>query len=231
MRLLGAAIGVVFILCIPVFLVTSNLAWAVNSVGLYEYGFNKYDVGEALSLDDEELLQAARDLIRYFNSDEESIQIEIDQDGVSLSLFNERETIHLKEVKGLIGLCYNLQLATAASLAAIVIGGFIWQRKRFWPSLAKMALGGGVLTIALLALIGIAALINFDWLFLGFHHPFFGGDTWILDPAIDKLIVMFPPQFFYDAALFVVGAIVVEALIISGIAGFLVLRRRTVKAG
>jgi len=226
-RVLGPVAVALFILCVTIFLITSNLTLAVNSVRLYEYGFNKYDVSEAIGIEDEELLRTARELMHYFNSDEESIQITVvTEDGEELDLFNAREIIHLKEVKGLIRFCYNLQVATFGCLAAIAIGGFIWQRKRFGPSLAKMALGGGAITIALLILVGIAALVNFDWLFLGFHRLFFGGDTWILDPATDYLIMMFPPGFFYDAALFVVGAIIVEALIIGGIGGFFVLRRR-----
>jgi integral membrane protein (TIGR01906 family) len=92
--------------------------------------------------------------------------------------------------------------------------------------MAKMALGGGALTIALLIIVGIVALVNFDWLFLGFHRLFFGSDTWILNPATDYLIMMFPEGFFSDAALFVVTATVVEALVIGGIAGFFVRRRR-----
>lgn len=225
-RLLSALAAALFILCLPILLVTANLAAAVNSPRLYEYGFDKYQVSEALGIEDKELLQAARELIHYFNSDEESIQILIHRGDAVSSLFNEREVTHLKEVKGLIGLCYNLQLAAFSCLAAIAVGGFLWQRRRFWPSLAKMALGGGALTIVLLALIGIAALVNFDWLFLGFHRLFFSGDTWILNPATDNLIVMFPPGFFYDAALFVIGAIIVEALIIGGIGGFFVFRGR-----
>lgn len=226
-RVLGPVGVTLFILCVPIFLITSNLTLAVNSVRLYEYGFNKYDVSEAIGIEDEELLRTARELMHYFNSDEESIQITVvTEDGEELDLFNAREIIHLKEVKGLIRLCYNLQLATFGCLAAIAIGGFISQRKRFGSSLAKMALGGGAITIALLILVGIAALVNFDWLFLGFHRLFFGGDTWILDPATDYLIMMFPPGFFYDAALFVVGAIIVEALIIGGLGGFFVLRGR-----
>jgi uncharacterized protein YneF (UPF0154 family) len=38
--------------------------------------------------------------------------------------------------------------------------------------------------------------------------------------------MMFPEGFFSDAALFVVTATVVEALVIGGIAGFFVRRRR-----
>lgn len=229
-RVLGPVAVALFILCVPIFLITTNLASAVNSGRLYDYGFNKYEVSEAIGVEDEELLRAARELIYYFNSGEESIQITVvTTEGEELDLFNAREIIHLREVKGLIRLCYNLQVVTFGCLAAIAIGGFVWQRKRFGPLLAKMALGGGALTIALIILVGIAALVDFDWLFLGFHRLFFGGDTWILNPAIDKLIVMFPPGFFYDAALFVIGAIIVEAVIVGGIGGFFMLRRRRAK--
>jgi len=232
LRIIGVLVVLLFILCVPIFLVTSNLAWAVNSMRLYEYGFNKYDVSQAIGIEDEELLRAARELIRYFNSGEESIQIAVvSKEGEELDLFNEREIIHLGEVKGLIGLCYNLQVATFGCLLAVAVGGFLWHQRRFGPLLAKMALGGGALTIGLLILVGIAALVDFDLLFIGFHRLFFSSDTWILDPATDNLIVMFPPAFFYDAGLFVIGAIIVEALIIGGIGGFFVLRGRRVRAG
>ena len=224
LRILSAiAIGL-FILCIPIFLLTTNLAWAVNSVRLYEYGFNKYDVREATGIEDEELLVAAREMIHYFNWGKEPIQITISApDGEEL--FSEREVAHLRDVKGLIGLCYHLKEATFGYLVAFAIGGFIWQRRRFAPFsnlLAKMMVGGSILTIALLIVVGIVALVSFDWLFLNFHRLFFSGDSWILSGYLPQ---MFPPGFFYDAALFIVGAIIVEALVIGGMGGFVVLRR------
>ena len=226
LRILAALAMGLFSLCIPIFLLTTNLAWAVNTVRFYEYGFNKYDVSEATGIEDEELLQVVRELIHYFNSKEEPIQITIlTPEGEEL--FNEREVVHLKDVKGLIGLCYHLQVATFGCLAAILIGGFIWQRRRFGPSLAKMALGGGALTIALLLLVGIVALVNFQWLFLSFHRLFFSGDSWILSGYLPQ---MFPEGFFYDAVLFIGGAIIVEALVIGVIGGFFVLSRRRAKS-
>lgn len=222
LRILSALAMGVFILCIPIFLLTTNMAGAVNSARLYEYGFNRYEVSEATGIGDEDLLVVAREMIHYFNSEEEPIQITILAPGGE-ELFNEREVAHLKDVKGLIRLCYNLQVATFGCLAVILIGGFVWQRRRFGPSLAKMALGGGALTIALLLLVGIAALVNFDWLFLNFHRLFFSGDSWILSGSLPQI---FPQGFFYDAALFIVGATIVEALVIGGIGGYFVLRRR-----
>lgn len=225
LRILSALAMGVFILCIPIFLLTTNMAGAVNSVRLYEYGFNRYEVSEATGIGDEELLVVAREMIHYFNSKEEPIQITILAPGGE-ELFNEREVAHLKDVKGLIRLCYNLQVAAFGCLAVILIGGFVWQRRRFAPFsnlLANMMVGGSIFTIALLIVVGIAALVNFDWLFLNFHRLFFSGDSWILSGYLPQI---FPPDFFYDAALFIVGATIVEALVAGGIGGYFVLRKR-----
>jgi integral membrane protein (TIGR01906 family) len=214
LRILGAMAGALFILCLPIFLLTSNLRWAVNEPRLYQYSFDKYEVSEETGIGDEELLAVARGLIHYFNSGER---------GEQLGLFNEREVAHLGEVRGLIGICYHLQEGTFGYLAAFAIGCFIWQRGRFWPRLERMAFWGSALTLALLTLLGIGALVNFQWLFLGFHQLFFGGDSWMLDPS-DYLIRMFPQGFFYDATLFIAGATALEAVVIGGIGGLFMLR-------
>ena len=209
------ALGVgLFILCIPIFLITSNLRWAVNEVRLYEYGFSKYDVSEETGLSDGELLEVAQGFIHYFNTGERGGEFEI---------FNEREVAHLKDVKGLIQLCYHLQEATIGYLIVFTLGGFFWQRKRFAPSLARMMVGGSILAIALLIVMGIVALVNFQWLFRAFHNLFFSGDSWILSGYLPRI---FTEGFFSDAALFIIGAVVVEALVLGGLGGFFVLRGR-----
>ncbi|MBA7594154.1 hypothetical protein ES703_01092 [subsurface metagenome] len=214
LKFLGALGVGIFILCIPIFLVTSNLRWAVNEVRLYEYGFSKYDVSEETGLSDGELLEVAQELIHYVNTGEW---------GEDLEIFNDREVAHLKDVKGLIQLCYHLQEATFGYLIVFTLGGFFWQRKRFTPSLARMMAGGSILASALLLVVGIAALVNFQWLFGAFHRLFFSGDSWILSGYLPRI---FTEGFFSDAALLIIGAVVVEALVIGAIGGFFVLRGR-----
>lgn len=217
---------VVFVLCIPAFLLSSNLTWAVNSVGLYAYGFEKHGVSETTGLSLEELTVAAQEMVQYFNSREEPIEMTVmTPDG--RDLFNEREVDHLGDVKGVVRFCYWVQVGAAAYLAAFVVGGFAWKRRRFAPSLLWGLAGGAAMAVALLLAVGLAGLVSFDWLFLSFHHLFFSGtDTWILNPATDYLIMMFPWGFFYDSALYIAGATLVEAVIVGGVAGVLLLRRR-----
>ena len=212
LRFLGTLGIGLFILCIPFFLITTNLRWAVNEIRLYEYGFNKYMVSEKTGFSDEELNDVAQGLIHYFNTGNGGEEVEI---------FNEREVVHLEDVRSLIVLCYHVQQATLIYLIIFALAGFIWKRKRFAPPIIKMLVGGSILTISLLAFVGIAALANFDWFFTTFHHLFFSGDSWILSGYLAQI---FTWGFFYDAALFIIGAVIVEALVIGGLGGFFICR-------
>ncbi len=212
LRILGTLGIGLFILCIPFFLITTNLRWAVNEIRLYEYGFNKYMVSEKTGFSDEELLDVAQGLVHYFDTGNRGEEFEI---------FNEREVVHLEDVRSLIVLCYHVQLATLVYLIIFALAGFIWKRKRFAPPIIKMLVGGSILTISLLAFVGIVALADFDWFFTTFHHLFFSGDSWILSGYLPQILTW---GFFYDAALFIIGAVVVEALVIGGLGGFFICR-------
>jgi len=217
LRFLGTLGIGLFILCIPFFLITTNLRWAVNEIRLYEYGFNKYMVSEKTGFSDEELLDVAQGLIHYFKTG---------NGGEEFEIFNEREVVHLEDVRSLIVLCYCVQQATLVYLIIFALAGFIWQRKRFTPPVISMMVGGSILTIALLAVLGLAALADFDWLFTTFHHLFFSGDSWILSGYLPQI---FTGGFFYDTALFIIGAVVVEALVIGGLGGFFIRRWRKMR--
>jgi len=220
MKALTAIAGILFIVCIPVFLITTDLRCATNDIRLYQYGFNKYQVSAATGLENEELVDVADRMITYFNSDEEFFETD---------LFNQRELAHLKDVKGLIRLAYYLQLASLAYIAIYVVISFVLRRGAFWPRLARLVIRGSGTTVALLAVFGIWAVIDFDSLFLLSHLVGFSNDLWQLYPG-DNMLLIFPQGFFNDAALFVAAAAVGEAIIIGGISwGFLKLRGRTKK--
>jgi integral membrane protein (TIGR01906 family) len=209
--------GVLFVVCIPALLLTTNLRFAANEIRLYEYGFDKYDVSAAMGMEKDELLQVAGEMIDYFNSDDEFLDLDV---------FDERETAHMKDVKGLVRLAYLLQMISLGFVAVYIAVSFVLKRGAFWRGLAGGLIWGGWTTIALLAALGIWAAIDFDSLFLAFHLSSFSNDLWQLSPG-DSLLLMFPEGFFNDATLFVAGATIVEALIIGALGwGIIVVRRR-----
>ncbi|HEY93445.1 MAG TPA: DUF1461 domain-containing protein, partial [Dehalococcoidia bacterium] len=104
----------VFILCVPFLLLTAVIAIAFNSVSLYEYGFDKYNVVSTTGLARTELVKSAETLISYFNSGDEYIDLIVEKDGVEFELFTREESIHMKDVKGLVRLDYGVLAGTLA---------------------------------------------------------------------------------------------------------------------
>ena len=217
MKIISTVTRWLFILCLPVLLLTASIGWAVNSLWLYEYGFDKYGVSQTTGLAESELEAAARGLISYFNSNEDSINLAVIKDNASFNLFNEREVAHMSDVKELIRLDYGVALGTL-----IYILGYaainLFQRKD-WRQLARGTVGGSGLTLVLMLALGSGILLNFDRLFWQFHLISFTNDLWLLDPSRDYLIMLFPGGFWYDAAIFCALSTVVAAIILGGVAG------------
>ncbi len=219
MKILGISTKWLFILCLPFLLLTASLGWAVNSLWLYKYGFNKYNVSQTAGLAEVELEKAAKGLISYFNSDEEYISLTVVKDGQPLELFNQREVIHLKDVKGLIWLAYWVLLGTLIYILGYAGVSFFWRKQRYWRRLARGVVGGSSATLALMLALGLGTLLGFDQLFLQFHLISFTNPFWQLDPTKDYLIMLFPQGFWYDATLFCVLATTVGAVVLGGVAG------------
>jgi len=228
LKVLNIAAKWIFILFLPVLLLTASIGWAVNSAWLYQYGFHKYDVSSPTSLADSELEKAATGLIGYFNSNEEYIDLTVIKNDKPFVLFNQREVIHLKDVKGLIWLDYWVLLGTLIYVLGYGGVSLFWRKQRYWRQLAWGVVGGGGITLAVMLALGLGTLLGFDQLFLQFHFLSFANDFWQLDPTRDYLIMLFPQGFWYDATLFCASATAGMAVILGGVAGgYLLLTRKS----
>ncbi len=214
MKVLAGLFRWIFILCLPVLLITGSLALAFNTVSLYRYGFEKYHVSEVTGIAPAELDKAAQGLISYFNSGEAHINVVVIKDGRPFTLFNEREVVHLRDVKALVWLDYRALLGTLTY--AVAYAGLVVLLRRSWRRLAGTAVTGSGILLALIVAGGIGAYFDFDQLFLRFHLMSFGNDFWQLDPARDYLIMLFPQGFWYDASIFCMEVAALAALVIGG---------------
>ncbi len=227
MRILGIAAKWLFMLCLPILLLTASLGGATNSLWLYEYGFEKYNVSQATGLAEVELEKAATGLVGYFNSDEDYISLTVMKDGEPFELFNHREIIHLKDVKGLIWLDYWVLFGTLVYVLAYAGVSLFWRKTRYWRRLAWGVAGGGGITLALMLALGLGTLLGFDQLFWQFHLISFTNELWQLDPTRDYLIMLFPQGFWYDATIFCGLTTAGLAIILGGVGvGYLVFTRR-----
>ena len=205
-----------FILCLPLLLITFVIGGMISSAWLYNYGFDKYNISQTAGLTDAELDKAAAGLISYFNSGAEYIHLTVNKAGNPVTLFNQREVIHLKDVKGLIWLDYRLFTGALIYMLGYALVTLLWRKEGH--RLASGLAGGSGLTLALMLVMGASTLLDFDRLFIQFHLISFTNEFWQLDPATDYLIMLFPQGFWYDVFLLCGLASAGLAIIIGGTA-------------
>ncbi|MBI2166224.1 MAG: DUF1461 domain-containing protein [Chloroflexi bacterium] len=224
-HILGLILQGLFLLAVPVVLVTTSVRWAINDLRLYSYAFEKYQIareplllgetGLAGTLPKEQLVQVAREFRSYFYSGEARLNVRVNIGGVEGPLFKEREIDHMVDVKGLVRRVYRTQEGSLAYVVLYVLAGLILWRKGFLTVLARGLLRGSLLTLAFLAVAGVTAVVAFPWAFYLFHLLGFRNEFWQLDPAVYNLTRIFPEGYFLDATMFIALASLVQALIVA----------------
>lgn len=218
---MSALLRSLFIISLPLLLFTSNIQLATHSFALFRFGIDRYDIPQRMGLERQELLRVASELILYWDSPQERVSPVVRLGGMETNLFSDREVSHLKDVKSLVR--FNRGLLVAVSLYGLffVTLGLLRRRKKFLREFLAALGWGGAVTVSLLFLLGVAALVSFDRLFLLFHYLGFSNLLWVLNPATDRLIQMFPQGFFMTATLLVVGTALLEGLLLLALGFYL----------
>ena len=210
--------ALLFIIAIPVALITTNIRVAANEPRLYEYAADHYDTPATTGIARSELLRASGELRDYFNNDTDTIFIRVQKDGSPISLFNPRETAHLRDVKTLFQASFRVQEAAVLFVLAYIVAVFIWAGEGSMRTLAKQIVLSGLISAAVIGAVGVVAVSGFDRAFEQFHVIAFNNDFWKLNPNRDHLIQMFPEAFWQDIVLWIGLATLAEVAVLAGVA-------------
>ena len=214
MTFLSRIATVFFVVALPLLLVTANVRFIAGDLSFYKHGFRSYDSAQATGIALPELDRAGGEIIDYFENDASTLRIVVNEDGQEVSLFNARETEHMKDVKALIRAVYRVNEVSLAYVLIYITGVFLWAGERSLRSLAVQAMIGVGAGFATIAGIGIFALTGFNSAWSRFHEIVFRNDFWKLNPDTDHLIQMFPEGFWQEAT-YIVGALTAaEAVLI-----------------
>lgn len=202
----------VFVAAIPLFLIATNVRALVNAPLLYRSGFDQYHIAAATGIEREELLSAGKQIRDYFNNEERWLDAVVRVGDDTYSLYNEREILHMWDVKVLVRTVYNVQVAAGLLILLIIPTGLALAPRTFLRTLFRLTAWGGAVTLAIVCLAGILSTTGFGQTFRIFHEIAFTNDLWILDPTHDFLLKMFPEGFFFDATMVLVAVTVVQSL-------------------
>lgn len=132
------------------------------------------------------------------------------------AVFNARERAHLVDVRTVF-IAFGAVVALGALILAnarLASRGANWYRR---------AIGTGALVLAAVVVLGgVVVALAFEQAFEVFHELFFAGGTYTFDPATDRLVQLFPSQFWEETSL-TVGVVI---LVVSAIVAWWSLRSR-----
>jgi integral membrane protein (TIGR01906 family) len=188
-----------------------------NEPRVYRYAIDNFNAVPVSGISRDDLIRAGGEIRAYFNNSEDTLSIEVVQDGAETSLFNPRETAHMKDVKDRFRWVARANEFSLMYVLTYIVVVVLWAREVSPRALAVQVAGGSVICLAALGAIGVVGLAGFDSAWEDFHRLIFSNDFWLLNPASDHLIQMFPPDF-WENIVFLVGLLVVaeSALLILG---------------
>ena len=182
---------------IAALLITSFEIAMYADFDVYRQEYEKYDVLSDLDMSMDDAMDVTRQMMAYLRGEGDTLSVITTVDGREQDFFNEQDRFHMGEVRDLfIG---GLNIRTGALVTAVIcILLLILTKadlKKTVPAGYQAALA---VTAAALLFLGIACAVDFNAVFVKFHHIFFDNDLWIFDPAEDYMIRMLPEGLFFD---------------------------------
>jgi len=129
-----------------------------------------------------------------------------------IPVLNEREQGHMADVRTVFRGLWIL-----AAISIVVLG--VASRRRDRAVTWRAVRGGAVGLIVGVVILGVVGLIAFDQLFELFHRVFFPAGSYLFDPTTDRLVQLFPFQFWEETATVVAVVIIAIALGVAVVAG------------
>jgi integral membrane protein (TIGR01906 family) len=127
-------------------------------------------------------------------------------------VLNTRERAHMGDVRTVFD---GLWVLALISVVVVGIASRRGDRAATWRSVRRGALG---LTVGVVV-VGAIGLIAFDQLFSVFHQVFFPAGSYLFDPRTDRLVQLFPFQFWDETAMVVGAVIIAISLPVAWVAG------------
>lgn len=134
-------------------------------------------------------------------------------------VLNERERSHMVDVRTVFRGLWILAVLSLVVLAAATRRS---DRARTWRAVRNGALG----LIVGVVIAGVVGFVAFDQLFELFHRIFFPAGSYLFDPATDRLVQLFPFQFWDESAMVVGAGIIALSIVTAFVAG-----RRAARTG
>jgi len=129
-------------------------------------------------------------------------------------VLDERERGHMRDVRGVfIGF-----FAVAATLGIVAVAIAVRRGRDGRRATWRAVRAGSMWLVEALVVLGIIAVVAFDSLFDLFHGLLFPGGSYTFDPRTERLVQLFPFQFWQETTIAVGVVAIVAAIVVVALA-------------
>lgn len=158
----------------------------------------KYQVRNHLSVTVEDLYQVTKEMISYVRGHNGNLDVTVTVDGNSVPFYTDRDKMHLEDIAVMVR---QGKIFCAIGLGLVVLGIFFLCKRGSLAVLCRTYLIFWLVLLGVAVALGIWIASDLQGFINGFHRMFFKNDLWILNPAVDRLIWLFPNRIFQDGAI------------------------------
>lgn len=206
----------IMVILLPLIILLGTVNLVASNDNAYMKGYEKYNIDEVTGIETGDLQRITDNFIRYFYKPDAELQIEAKVHGSNRAVFNEKEILHMIDVKNLV----KLSLIVLGSSAALMLVASLYVLTKQGVSgvLKTYGLSSGI-TLVSIPVLYLVLPKNFLQLFIKFHEILFTNDLWLLDEKTDILLQLHPLGFFQDMAILigVIFAVVMVLFLLIGI--------------
>lgn len=162
----------------------------------YDNMYTKLEVAQTIGISEDSLEEATDVLLDYIKGKRDNLDLLVSIDNQDVQMFNQREKDHMVDVKALYNIVNEIRFIGSIFVAIMIllsigVGDYVNIRlNRNIMRASLIFLGIVVLYLA------SYALLDFNAFWIQFHELIFTNDLWLLDPRVDRLIMMVPYDFF-----------------------------------
>lgn len=225
MKITQNVVGVILALTFITTLFITSFQYAMyGNFNWYERAYERHNVLPEVDMTMEDLMFVTHEMMEYLVGRRPELSVMTHVDGQYQDFFGEQDRRHMLDVKYLF--LGGLTIRTVNMILGVMCLIFLLftkaDLKRLLPKVYQIGVG---ITVVLFGAFGIASAIDFNWVFIEFHHIFFDNDYWLFDPRYSYMIRVLPEAFFFDMVvrigvifavsvlLFLVASIVIQRII------------------
>ena len=212
-KILVLLAAVVFTVILPIVLLLTDVQLTAFDRGYYKKEYIKYNVPQNVGIEMDQLMSSTEKLLMYMENKRNDLDFKAEVKGQQVEFFSDRDKIHMIDVKNLFvkGRVFRNY---SALLVLLLLAYLVYARKKGSKLLPNVGIAVSIAGIVPVVLLIILMNIDFYKYFTVFHKIFFSNDFWLLDPGVDRLVNIFPQEFFSDMAFRIIYLYIAELVVV-----------------